>query len=99
MMMLQPRTLLFRIVSLLDAFRDPVLKEELGTAKSIEMHLTLNGHEVSLRSFLNQFQEHHDRMLKEAAEKLLQHRLGKLHDAIYKVEREAANALLDIPSE
>lgn len=67
--------------------------------KSVEMCLTLNGQEVSLRDFLNKFQEHHDQMLAQEAERLLKDKLGKLQDAVYRLEQEAERALLDITRE
>lgn len=86
-------------LSQLNAFIDPKLTEEIKASQSVEMHLTLNGREVSLRAFLNQFQTEHTRMLKEMAEHLLKERMGKLQNTIYKLEQEANQTLSDIMSE
>ena len=52
------------------------IKEE----KKIEVCLTINGTEVSLRSFLEEFQRQHDWMLSKVAERALSERMSKFFD-------------------
>jgi hypothetical protein len=63
--------------------------DEVREKEGVEILFTINGHEVSLKRFLEEFERQHSWIVAKRAEKLLDERLGKLLDFAGEVERAA----------
>jgi len=55
----------------------------------VDILFTINGHEVSLKRFLEEFQRQHAWIVAKRAEALLDERVGKLLDFVSELERAA----------
>lgn len=62
---------------------------EAREKQGVEILFTINGHEVSLKRFLEEFERQHSWIVAKRAEKLLDERLGKVLDFASEIERTA----------
>lgn len=55
-------------------------------SKELDVHLTINGHEVKISHFMKSLEEQHERMLTERAQELMKERFGKFNDVLHNLE-------------
>lgn len=68
----------------------PELKEatkDIRDAQEVEVVLTINGIEVSLRNFLNRFEEEHDRMLMQQCKELMDQKFSGINNMMHQAEQ------------
>lgn len=63
--------------------------DEAREKQGIEILFTINGHEVSLKRFLEEFERQHSWIVAKHAERILDERLGKILDFASEIERTA----------
>jgi len=63
--------------------------DEYSARGGIEVEFKINGREVLLGKFLEEFKRQHDWIVAKTAQQLLDARVGKLMDFTYEVEKEA----------
>jgi exonuclease VII small subunit len=66
---------------------DESFRKEWQDKKGVEVCLTFNGREVSLKKFLEEFERQYGWMLAKRAEKILDERMGRVLDAMGDFEK------------
>jgi hypothetical protein len=61
-----------------------------------DVKLTINGVELPVRPFVDAMEAHLEQMVQEKAVKLINGKLGDLHDLFYDVERALKSKLFDL---
>ncbi|HYX21691.1 MAG TPA: hypothetical protein VFA98_12675 [Thermoanaerobaculia bacterium] len=72
----------------------PEMKEfadEVRAKGGVEILFTINGREVSLKRFLEEFERQHSWIVAKHAERLLDERLGKILDFAHEMDKEIRN--------
>jgi len=69
--------------------KSPAFLDEIREKDGIEVFLTINGREVSLKHFLDAFERQYSQIVAKHAVKLLDERLGKFFDFAGEFERAA----------